>query len=510
MGVERIKVDNIENYFENPRHDIGSNELDTLKKLFDVAGYQNMINLAQDIYINGLVNASLITVVKQDKTDKYTVYEGNRRIACIKLILHPERFSFLAKNQIDRINKMKKDAPSKIDLSQVECLVTDEEDAFFIMRRLHSGEDKGKGPKAWNPREQETFLIRTSPKVSISIANIISDKYEEFFNEDIQVKMAYTNIQRLFNNLEVREAIGIEKDNIDSFTIERMKIIRDVIDEVNHMAKTEKFSISRKFNKRKVIEQILIPIVENLKTKYLEKKDEYTENNAQDAKPIVFPNPERLPKENDDASSISTPDVEASNLKLENEVTDRVGDAKTDAITPIPELPSKIGSGNFLIDTVPFRNTYRNNIRINTLIIEVNKIRYKDFRLATQYLLRSLMEVYGHEYVDYFANIDYKDSRKMKSIAKERIKRTQTVNQLYADFISRHMKVNFPMYAEQAELIEVSLSENNNSSLMRILNFMVHSQNHIPDSLELVEAWCKIKSIVEAIDSILYQVKQNK
>ncbi len=200
MGVERIEVDKIENYFENPRHDIGINELDTLKKLFNVAGYQNMINLAQDIYTNGLVNASLITVVKQDKTDKYTVYEGNRRIACIKLILNPEKFSFLAKNQVDRINKMKKDAPSKIDLSQVECLVTDEEDAFFIMQRLHSGEDKGKGPKAWNPREQETFLIRTSPKVSISIANIISDKYEEFFGEDIQAKMAYTNIQRLFNN----------------------------------------------------------------------------------------------------------------------------------------------------------------------------------------------------------------------------------------------------------------------------------------------------------------------
>lgn len=120
------------------------------------------------------------------------------------------------------------------------------------------------------------------------------------------------------------------------------------------------------------------------------------------------------------------------------------------------------------------------------------------------------MEVYGHEYVDYFANIDYTDSRKMKSIAKERIKRNQTVNQIYADFISKHIKENYPIYAEQAELIEVSLSKNNNSSLMRILNFMIHSQNHIPDSIELVEAWCKVKSIVEAIDFILYEVKQSK
>ncbi|HAP3760969.1 TPA: hypothetical protein IUT60_001065 [Enterococcus faecalis] len=507
MGVERIEVDKIENYFENPGHDIGINELDTLKKLFNVAGYQNMINLAQDIYTNGLVNASLITVVKQDKTDKYTVYEGNRRIACIKLILNPEKFSFLAKNQVDRINKMKKDAPSKIDLSQVECLVTDEEDAFFIMQRLHSGEDKGKGPKAWNPREQETFLIRTSPKVSISIANIISDKYEEFFGEDIQAKMAYTNIQRLFNNLEVREAIGIEKDKIESFTIERMKLIRDVIDEVNYMAKTEKFSISRKFNKRKVIEQILLPIIENLKTKCLEEKGKYIDSSVQENQPIVFPYPESPKKESDSVPLIPILGVEEdSDLSLENEGTDE----EKDSVLLKPELPSKIGSGSLLIDTVPFTNIYQNNLRINTLIIEINKIRYKDFRLATQYLLRSLMEVYGHEYVDYFANIDYTDSRKMKSIAKERIKRNQTVNQIYADFISKHIKENYPIYAEQAELIEVSLSKNNNSSLMRILNFMIHSQNHIPDSIELVEAWCKVKSIVEAIDFILYEVKQSK
>ncbi|EOI56862.1 hypothetical protein [Enterococcus gilvus] len=64
MGIEKIKVGKIDNYFENPRHDVATTEQDTLKKLFDAAGHQNMVNLAQDIYNNGLVNASLITVVK--------------------------------------------------------------------------------------------------------------------------------------------------------------------------------------------------------------------------------------------------------------------------------------------------------------------------------------------------------------------------------------------------------------------------------------------------------------
>lgn len=507
MGVERIEVEKIDNYFENPRHEIGLNEFDTLRKLFDVAGHQNMINLAQDIYANGLVNASLITVVKQNDNNKYTVYEGNRRVACIKLILHPEQFGFLSKNQIDRINKMKKDKPSKVDLSQVECLVTDEEDAFFIMQRLHSGEDKGKGPKAWNPREQETFLIRTSPKANITIANVISAKYEEFFNEDIQKKMAYTNIQRLFNNLEVKEALGIEKGNMESITRKQINLIRDVIDEVNSMAEAQQFSISRKFNKRKIIEETLLPIIENLKKRSVEEKEEVADNvNKEEAR--VLPKSNIQSEGNNNTSNKENLDKEREDSGLNVKVEEKSEEGVLNDL--LPKLPSKMGSGNFLIDTVSFTNTYRNNLRINTLIIEVNKIRYKDFRLATQYLLRTLMEVYGHEYVDYFANLDYKNPRKMKSIAKERIKRTQTVKQLYTDYISDHIKENYPMYGEQAELIDISLSENNNSSLMRILNFMIHSQNHVPDSMELVEAWCKIKSIVEAIDAILYQVKQEK
>lgn len=499
MGVEKIEIDKIDNYFENPRHEIGQNEQDTLKKLFNVAGYQNMINLTQDIYINGLVNASLITVVKQENNDRYTVYEGNRRIACIKLIINPEKFSFLSKNQIDRINKMKKDSQPKLNLKEVECLVTDETDAFFIMQRLHSGEDKGRGPKAWNPREQETFLIRTSPKVSISIANIISDKYEEYFNENIQDKMAYTNIQRLFNNLEVREALGIEKDDLETFTKERLIIIRKVIDRVNKMAIDEKFSISRKFNKRKIIEQILLPIIDDFK-KSLSEEERNVDYEGQKKDLAVQADSSNIHDEMISDLKNATQGVVTDNQK----VADKMIESEVSENAPIKyHLPKKIGNGNFLVDAAPFTNKYQSNIRINSLIIEINKIRYKDFRLATQYLLRSLMEVYGHEYVDYFANINHLDGRRMKSIAKERIKRKQTVNQIYAQFISNHIKDNYPQFTEQAELIDVSLSENNNSSLMRILNFMIHSQNHIPDGMELVEAWCKIKSIVEALDSIL-------
>ncbi|HAK1131091.1 TPA: hypothetical protein H1572_003146, partial [Listeria monocytogenes] len=46
-----------------------------------------------------------------------------------------------------------------------------------------------------------------------------------------------------------------------------------------------------------------------------------------------------------------------------------------------PKLPPKIGSGKLLSSTMPFTNLYHSNVRINTLVIEINQIRYKDFRL---------------------------------------------------------------------------------------------------------------------------------
>ncbi|MGM0000045.1 hypothetical protein [Enterococcus sp. DIV1444a] len=281
MGIKNISIKRIDNYFENPRHEVGLAEEDTLVKLFDEVGFQYMFNLAQDIYVNGFVNASLITVVEQEDSGRYIVYEGNRRIACVKLIQYPEKFRFLTKNQIDRIKKMKTEGPPKIPLDKITCLVTDEEDAFFIMQRLHSGEDKGRGVKAWNSKEKDNFVYRTSPQKGMKISKIISDKYYEYFRKDIRDRIAYTNIQRLFSNLAVKSALSIDNNNLDTFTKDKMEIISGVIDEVNKIVEEENSSISREFNKRQKIEDILLPIIDNLKNEHHANED----NNNPDNQP---------------------------------------------------------------------------------------------------------------------------------------------------------------------------------------------------------------------------------
>ena len=154
-----ININEMLNYEENPRHDIATNQQDTLKMLIDKVGATYMFNLSKDIYLNGLIDVNIPVVVWDNNKKKYIVYEGNRRIACLKILENP--------NLIESINKPLKERIEKLILenkpnfsSDIQCFVTDKNHAFFIMERIHAGEDKGRGLKAWSSREKQVFMDR--------------------------------------------------------------------------------------------------------------------------------------------------------------------------------------------------------------------------------------------------------------------------------------------------------------------------------------------------------------
>ena len=100
--IKEINVSQLVNYYENPRHAIGSSEEDTLEKLFNAVGIQYMLNLAEDVQKNGLLGNQQIVVVYSEPIQKYVVYEGNRRVAAIKLLIDPDWFKFLDKPTIEK------------------------------------------------------------------------------------------------------------------------------------------------------------------------------------------------------------------------------------------------------------------------------------------------------------------------------------------------------------------------------------------------------------------------
>ena len=257
--IKEIDVSELLNYFENPRHAIAINEEDTLKKLFESVGNQYMLNLAEDIQQNGLVGSQQIVVVYSEELKKYVVFEGNRRVAVIKLLLDPDSFKFLDKATIDKAKRIRQQGNiAKI----INCYVTDEEEAFFIMERLHSGEDKGRGIKQWTSREKEVFRVRQSHEKNLSY--LIDYYVKKHLNGlDITTILPFTTIQRIFNNREVKKQIGLDIANEKTFTPSRMKLIVAAANWIVAEAEATGVAVTRLFNRARTIEDMLLPWIQS-------------------------------------------------------------------------------------------------------------------------------------------------------------------------------------------------------------------------------------------------------
>ncbi|RRJ63330.1 hypothetical protein EHV15_10675 [Paenibacillus oralis] len=155
----------------------------------------------------------------------------------------------------------------------------------------------------------------------------------------------------------------------------------------------------------------------------------------------------------------------------------------------------------YLTSAYPFTNRYKANKRINTLIKELKSTSYKENRMGSMYLIRSLLETYTHEYIDHFVRQD--GEMKLKGIAKERTKRNQRLRELLFDHIKIHLKKSFPYYEEEIELIDVTFTENNSTAATKIINFYIHSQTQVPDYHELLDCWKKVSMILNCLDEIL-------
>lgn len=266
--IEYISIDKMINYRKNPRHTVANDDIETFKNLFEKVGNQYMLNLAEDIFNNDLLPMDIVTVVFSEELQKYVVYEGNRRIACIKLLLNPDEFVFLDNNTINKIKKITS-AGFKYDFNKIQAYITDEEEGFYIMEKVHTGEDQGRGRKKWSSREREDFKSRRNETKTMGL---VIDEYVRKYkdNFDITMILPFTTLDRVFNNREIRRRIGIDLSDESTFTKERVELIFFICKKIADKAIEENQGVSRVFNKARIIEDIIIPWIEE----YFANKDD--------------------------------------------------------------------------------------------------------------------------------------------------------------------------------------------------------------------------------------------
>ena len=204
-NFELINIDDLKFDKENPRlpKTVARKESEIIKYLAEKTSIEDLMT---SIGVNGFFLGEAI-VVTPYKDDKYTVLEGNRRLAALRLLQNPE----LAGNirSITRAAEDAKDSPTKIPVHIVES----RDDALQYLGFRHIS-----GVQRWDPLAKARYLKllfeRTSDELEpeqrcIEVAREIGSK-RDAVRRNLDALAAYEAI-------EEREFFDIKGLNEESF-----------------------------------------------------------------------------------------------------------------------------------------------------------------------------------------------------------------------------------------------------------------------------------------------------
>lgn len=172
---------------------------------------RKLVALATDIVENGLNPADLPIVmpIKGD-TRRFTVLEGNRRIAAMRILENPDILVGSVDAGVLRALRSlaAKYQSSPIDL--VNCLVvkTKQEAKHWIELR-HTGQNEGAGLVPWGNQEQSRFKSRSGDLAPhVQALDFLED--EGHLTPNTRAEVPATSLRRLLGTPEVRAKLGID------------------------------------------------------------------------------------------------------------------------------------------------------------------------------------------------------------------------------------------------------------------------------------------------------------
>ncbi|KZK89234.1 hypothetical protein PsAD5_05596 [Pseudovibrio sp. Ad5] len=203
MPVVDIPITDLIINSANDRHGELADEVTAITWLFDQKE-SHMKNLAKDITDQRQV-FELPLVCPEG--DRFIVYDGNRRVTCLKLIAFPNLAPTLKlKKFFSNLYQEWSGAPLDI----VTCQVEEERDRIDdILFRRHTGSQNGVGQSTWDDRMQRNFIVRTGKQAKYDVAEQVEDYLSKYnlLPNDRQIPRSTMN--RLFSSEQYRNRAGI-------------------------------------------------------------------------------------------------------------------------------------------------------------------------------------------------------------------------------------------------------------------------------------------------------------
>jgi hypothetical protein len=164
---------------------------------------QHMRNLAKDIVERGEIYEYPLV---SPENAKFVVFDGNRRVTCLKLLDDPRRAPTSELQEFFREQReLWHGAFPKVISCQVEA---DRDRIDEILYRRHTGTQNGVGQSTWDDRMKSTFVTRTGKGGGPSVADEVEKRLTEANLLPARRKIPRSTLNRLLSAEPFRQRVG--------------------------------------------------------------------------------------------------------------------------------------------------------------------------------------------------------------------------------------------------------------------------------------------------------------
>ncbi len=203
MAIRNLLLASLEVNRANDRHGELENETSAIAWLFKERE-QHMRNLAKDIVDRGEIYE--FPLVSPDG-DKFIVFDGNRRVTCLKLLDEPRRAPTV---ELQGFFREQRERWKGTFPTSFQCQVeTDRDRIDEILYRRHTGTQSGVGQTTWDDRMKATFVARTGKSNGPSIADEIEQRLARAHLLPSRRKIPRSTLNRLLSAEPLRARVGV-------------------------------------------------------------------------------------------------------------------------------------------------------------------------------------------------------------------------------------------------------------------------------------------------------------
>ncbi|MEG3618173.1 ParB N-terminal domain-containing protein [Magnetovibrio sp. PR-2] len=167
MKIKSIPLSDLAVNYANDRHGELVDDATAMEWLLKHRA-EHMKNLAKDIVKEGEIYEPPLV---HEEEGKYTVFDGNRRVTCLKLIDNPALTP--TESWRDFFQERRADWKGTFP-NNIQCQVEANKDRIDeILYRRHTGVANGVGQSPWDAEAKSNFVKRSGKKAKVNVAEEI-------------------------------------------------------------------------------------------------------------------------------------------------------------------------------------------------------------------------------------------------------------------------------------------------------------------------------------------------